>query len=190
MQFSSVTFVLAEAILGELSAKVTHHPVTRYLRDHAGGSDAQTDAITVDDGRLRKWKRNYRQSVDQDVLGRFHQGFDRQAHGAVARTQNIDPIDLDGINNTDSPSDFEITDQFAIDFLAQFRRELFGIVQATMTEFFGENHRSRDNWTRQRTATGFVNSGNAQDADCAEFFLVTKSAAPIHPPKSLADLRE
>jgi hypothetical protein len=128
MQFGSVTFVLAETILRELSAKVTHHAIPRYLGDHAGGSDAQADAITIDDCGLRKWKRNYGQSVDQNVLGRFDQGFDRQTHGAVARAQNIDPIDLDGINNTDSPSDFEITNEFAIDFLAQFRRELFGIV--------------------------------------------------------------
>src|SRR6266705_4842778 len=113
MQFSSVAFVLAEAILGELSAKVTHQPVARDLGDDAGGSDAQADAITVDDSRLRKWKRYHRQTVDQRVIGRFDQGFDRQAHGAVARAQNVDPIDLDGINNPDSPSEFGISDQFA-----------------------------------------------------------------------------
>jgi hypothetical protein len=118
MQFGSVTFVLAEAILGKLSAKVTHHPIACDLGDDAGGSDAQADAIAVDDGRLRKWKRDHRQPVDQDVVGRFDQGFDRQAHGAVARAQNVDPIDLDGINNTNSPSDFGMRDEFAIDFLA------------------------------------------------------------------------
>ena len=118
MQFSSVTFVLAETILWKPRAKVTHHPVACDLGDYAGGSDAQADAITVDDCGLRKRKRDYRQPVDQDVVGRFDQGFDRQAHGAVARAQNVDPIDLDGINNTDSPSDFGIGDQFAIDFLA------------------------------------------------------------------------
>jgi len=118
MQFGSITFMLAETILWKLRAKVTHHPVARDLGDHAGGSDAQADAITVDDGRLRKRKWDHRQSVDQDVLRRLEQGFDRQAHGAVTRAQNIDAIDLDGINNTDSPSDFGIRDQFAIDFLA------------------------------------------------------------------------
>jgi len=118
MQFSSVTFVLGEAILGELSAKVTHQPVARHLGDDAGGSDAQANAIAVDDGRLRKWKRDHRQPVDQDVVGRFDQGFDRQAHGAVARAQDVDPIDLDGTNNTNSPSDFGMRDEFAIDFLA------------------------------------------------------------------------
>jgi hypothetical protein len=64
MQFSSVAFVLAEAILRELSAKVTHQPVACDLGDDAGGSDAQADAITVDDSRLRKWKRYHRQTVD------------------------------------------------------------------------------------------------------------------------------
>ena len=148
MQFGSVTFVLAEAILGELRTKVTHDAVARDLGDDAGGSDAKTDAITIDNRRLRKWKMDYRQPVDQDVLGRLNQGFDRQAHGAVTRAQNVDPIDLDGINNTDSPSQFGISDQFAIDFLAQFRRKLFGVIQATMTKFFGENDCRRDDWTR------------------------------------------
>jgi hypothetical protein len=188
MQFSSVTFVLAEAILWELSAKVTHHPVARDLGDDAGGSDAQADAIAVDDGRLRKWKRDDRQPIDQDMVWRFNQGFDGQAHGTLARAQNIDPIDLDGINNADSPSDFGIRDQFVIDLFAQFRRELFGIVQAAMTEFLGENDCGRDDRARQRTAAGFVNPGNARDSNGAEFFLVAKSAAPIgHRQKLSAD---
>jgi hypothetical protein len=59
-----------------------------------------------------------------------------------------------------------------------------------MPEFFRENHCGRNHWTRQRTAARFVDPGNARDSDGAEFFLVTKSAAPIHPLKSLADLRE
>jgi hypothetical protein len=77
--------VLAEAILGELRTKVTHDAIARHLGDHAGGSDAQADAITVDDGRLRKRKWNHRQPVNQNMLGRLNQGFDRLSHGAVAR---------------------------------------------------------------------------------------------------------
>jgi len=58
VQLGSVTFVLAEAILRELGAKVTHHPVPRDLGDHASSSNAQTDAVAVDDGRLRNRERN------------------------------------------------------------------------------------------------------------------------------------
>jgi hypothetical protein len=118
MQFGAVTFMLAERILRKLPAKVTHHSVARDLGDYAGSSDAQADAITIDNRRLRKWKRDHREPVDQDVVGRFDQGFDRQAHGTVARAQNVYSIDLHGIDNADSPSDFGMSDQFAIDFLA------------------------------------------------------------------------
>jgi hypothetical protein len=190
MQFGSVTFMLAEAILGELSAKVTHHTVARDLGDDAGGSDAQADAIAVDDGRLRKWKRDHRQPVDQNVFGLFDQGFDRQAHRLMARAQNIDAIDLDGIDRANCPSDFRIGRQIRINFLAQFRRKLFGIVQATMTKFLRKDYSSGDNWTRQGTTPSFVNPGDLRDAGGAEFFFVTKSASPIHLRKSLADLRD
>ena len=60
MQFCSVTFVLAETILRKLGAEVTHDPVSRDLRDHACGGNAQADAIAVDNCCLRKWKRNDR----------------------------------------------------------------------------------------------------------------------------------
>ena len=69
VQLGSVTFMLSEAILREPCAKVTHHPVARYLGDHAGRCDAQTDAVALNDGRLRKWKRNDGKSIDQNVIG-------------------------------------------------------------------------------------------------------------------------
>ena len=94
VQFGSVTFVLAEAILRELSAEVTHHPVTRDLRDHARGRDAQTDAITIDDGRLRQRKWNHGQAIDQNVLWRLEQSLNCRAHGAVARAQDVDSINF------------------------------------------------------------------------------------------------
>jgi hypothetical protein len=118
MQFGSVTFVLAERILRKLRAKVTHHSIARDLGDDAGGSDAQADAITIDDCRLWKRKRDYGQTVDQDMIGWLHECFDRQSHGAMARAQNVDPINLHGIDSAYSPSDFRIRDQFAMDFLA------------------------------------------------------------------------
>src|SRR5262249_61134546 len=101
MQLGSVTFVLFEAIVRELRAKVTHHSVARHLGDHAGGGDAQTDAVPIDDGSLRKWKRNDRQSINQDMLWRVEQCRDSQAHCPVTRNQNVDSINLDGNNYAD-----------------------------------------------------------------------------------------
>jgi hypothetical protein len=128
MQLSSITLVLTEAILRELRAKVTHHPVARHLGDHAGGGDAQTDAVPIDDGSLRDRKRNDRQPIDQDVIRPVHQRTDRQAHRSMAGAQDVDAIDLHRINNADRPSDLGIGHQLQVNFLAQFRRKLFGIV--------------------------------------------------------------
>ena len=118
MQFCSVTFVLAETILRELRAKVTHDPVAGDLRDNACRGDAQADAIAIDNCRLRKWKRNHRQTINQNVVRRFEQRFNREAHRTVARAQDVNPVDLNRIDNADGPSDFGIRNQLAIDFFA------------------------------------------------------------------------
>jgi hypothetical protein len=71
MQFRAVTFVLAERILWKLRAEVTHHSIPSDLGDYAGRSDAQADAIAIDDCRLRKWKRDNREAIDQYMIGLF-----------------------------------------------------------------------------------------------------------------------
>ena len=180
MQFSSVTFVLVEAILRELRAKVTHHSVARYLGDHAGSSDAQANTVAIDDGSLRERKGNDRQPIYQDVIRRVHQGCDRQAHRSMTRSQDVNAIDLYRIDDANCPSDFGIEHQIRVNFLAQFGCKLFGIVQPTMTKFFRKDNCSGDNRTRQCPATSFINPSNPRNASCAQFFLVTKSASPAH----------
>jgi len=128
MQFGSVTFMLAEIILRKLRAKVTHHSIACDLGDHAGGSDAQADAIPVNDCTLRKWKRNNGQAVDQNMMGLFNQRSDCEAHGPMACAQNIDPVNLDRIDDAHGPCNLRITGKIDIYLLAQFRRKLFGIV--------------------------------------------------------------
>ena len=118
MQFCSVTFVLAETILRELRAKVTHDPVAGDLRDHACRSDAQADAIAIDNCRLRQWKGNHRQTINQNVVRRFEQRFDGEAHRTVARAQDVNAVNLNRIDNADRPSDIGIRNQLAIDFFA------------------------------------------------------------------------
>jgi hypothetical protein len=180
VQLGSVTFVLAEAILRELGAKVTHHPIARYLGDHARCSDAQTDAVAVNNRGLRKRKRNDWQSIDQNMIGRIDQCCDCQAHGSMARAQNVDAINLNGIDSADRPSDFGIGHQIRIDLLAQFRCKLLGIVQATVTKFFRKNYCGGYNRTRQRPPASFINPRDTHDPGAAQFFLATKSAAPAH----------
>ena len=128
MQFGAVAFMLTERILRELRAKVTHHSVACNLCDHAGGSYAQANAIPIDDCGLRTWKRDNRQPVDQNMVGRDSQPFNRHSHGPMRGAQDIDSINLHMIDNADGPGDFDVAGKIDINLLAQFRRELFRIV--------------------------------------------------------------
>jgi hypothetical protein len=49
-----------------------------------------------------------------------------------------------------------------------------------MAELFRQHRGGGDNWTGQSTAASLIDPSDASGADGAEFFLVTKSAAPIH----------
>src|SRR4029453_11646390 len=114
------------------------------------------------------------------MVRRVDQSRDPQTHRSMARTQDIDAIDLDRVDNADRPSNLGIGHQIRINLLAQFRRKLFGVVQPTMTKFFRKNHRRGHNRTCEGAAASFINTCNPRNAGSAQSFLVTKSASPAH----------
>jgi hypothetical protein len=128
MDLSAVTFMLAETIIRKIGTEVTHHSVTGNFRDHTGSGDSKAEAIAIDNGGLGNRKRNNGQAINQHVLGRPGERCNGLAHRSVSRAQNIDPVDLHGIDNTDRPTEIGIGDQVAVNFFTQLRRELFGIV--------------------------------------------------------------
>src|SRR5436309_1067828 len=69
MELSAITFMLAEVILGKVGAEVTHHSIPRDFCDYTGGGDGKAQAVAIDNGGLRKGKGNYRQAVNQHVVG-------------------------------------------------------------------------------------------------------------------------
>jgi hypothetical protein len=52
-----------------------------------------------------------------------------------------------------------------------------------MAEFLWQNHGRSYHRPGQCAATRFVNSGDTDDTERAQFFFVTKTAAPVHRPK-------
>jgi hypothetical protein len=128
MDLSAVTFMLAEAILRKMGTEVTHHSVTSNFRDHTGSGDGKAEAIAIDNSSLGNWKGNNGQAINQHMVGRAGERCNGLAHRSVSRAQNIDAVDLHGIDNTDRPTEVGVRDQVVINFLAQVRRELFGIV--------------------------------------------------------------
>jgi hypothetical protein len=128
MDLSAVTFMLAEAILRKTGAEVTHHSVTGNFRDHTGSGDGKAEAIAIDNSGLGNWKRNNGQAINQHVVRRAGERCNGLAHRCVSRAQNIDAVDLHGIDNTDRPTEVGVRDQVVMNFLAQVGRELLGIV--------------------------------------------------------------
>ncbi len=125
MQFSPITFVLAKTVFRKMRTEVPHNRVAGHLRNHTRCGDTQAVAITIDDRGLRERKWKHWQSVDKDVLRFRGKSCDREPHRFMRRAQNVDLVDLDGINNADRPAHCRVLNEVAINFLAPLGQELF-----------------------------------------------------------------
>ena len=172
--------MLAEAIFGKARAEVAHNRVARDFGNHAGRGNAQAEAIAIDNCGLRKRKGENGQAVDEHMVGAESQGFEGDAHRFVRRAQDIDRVDLNGIDNSDRPRDRAVADQFVIDLFTPLGKKLLGVVQPAMPKLFGENDRSRYDGTGQRAATRFVNAGDRRDTKSAQSAFMPETTATIH----------
>jgi len=148
VQFRAVAFVLAETIFRKTRAEVAHNRIASDFRDHGGRRDAEAVAIAIDDRGLRQRKGKHRQAIDENVLRLKGEGGNRRAHRFMGRAQDVDHVDLDGIDDADRPRDGAVRDEIAIDFFAFLRQKLFRIVQLPVPEFLRENNRSGYDWSR------------------------------------------
>ena len=163
MEFGAVTLVLAETIFRETRAEVAHNRIARDLGDDARRRDAQAVAIAVYYCRLRERERKNRKPVDEDMLRLHGQGGDGRAHSFVSSAQDIDRVDLNGIDYAHRPCNGVVTHQVVVNFLALFRQELLGIVELPVFEFFRENNGGGYDWARERAAPGFVDTSDGGD---------------------------
>ena len=62
------------------------------------------------------------------MLGRPADPVERGSHRFVGRAQNIDLIDLEGVDHTDAPNNVVARHQLVVDFLAQLGQELFRVL--------------------------------------------------------------
>jgi hypothetical protein len=160
VEFRAVTLVLAEAILRETRAEVAHNRISRHLRDYARGRDAQAVAITVDDRRLRQRKWENRQAVDKDVLRLSDESRDCDSHCLMARSQNVDRVDLDRIDNADGPRDSIVRDKIVVNRFAFLGQQLLRVVQLPVLEFLWKNYRGGDNGPGERATAGLIDPGD------------------------------
>ena len=124
VQFRAVAFVLAETIFRETRAEVAHNRVAGDFRDDARGGDGEAVAIAVDDRGLRQGKGEHRQAVDQDMLRLKGETGEGESHRLVGRAQNIERVDLDRVDDADSPGDRVVREKILVNFFAFFRQKL------------------------------------------------------------------
>ena len=167
MQFRAVAFVLAEAILGKAGAEVAHNCVARDFGDYTGRGDAQAEAIAIDDRGLWEWEREDGKSVDENMVGPEIQTADGGTHRRVSGAQDIDRVNLHGVDNTDGPRDRLVVNELAVDFFAAFGEELLRIVQPAMPEFFGEDDGGRYDRPGERAAARFIHARDRGDTQRA-----------------------
>lgn len=180
MQFRAVAFVLAEAILRETRAEVAHNRVARDLRDDAGGRDAEAVAIAVDDRRLRQRERKNWEAINEDVLGLQGKRIERGTHCLMGGAQDIDRVDLHGIDHADRPENGSVRREVLVNLLALFRQELLRIVQPPVFEFLRENDRRGYDRTGQGAAARFIDAGDRGDTEGAEFAFMPEATASVH----------
>lgn len=181
VQLRAVTFVLAEAILRKTRAEIAHDHIARDLRDDARSRDTEAEAIAIDDRRLRKREGEHGQAINERVIGLRAERGNGSTHRFVGRAQNVDFINLRGIDNADGPDDRAVPRDLAVDFFAPLGEKLLRIVEATMAELFRKNSGRGHDWSGKRAATSFINSGDTRETDRAQFPLVSESAAAITP---------
>jgi hypothetical protein len=104
----------------------------------------------------------------------------REAHRLVGRTQNVDRVDLNRIDDSNRPRDRAVRHQVFVDCLPFFRQELLRIVQLPVLEFLRENDGGSYNRAGKRTAPRFIDAGECRNSEGAQFALMPKTAAAIH----------
>ena len=106
-------------------------------------------------------------AVDEDMVGLESEGADGRAHRLVGGAQDIDRINLHGIDNPDRPRNRLIADEFAVNLFAAFGEELLRIVEPAMPEFFRENDRCGYDRPGQRASPRLIHAGDRGDTQGA-----------------------
>ena len=88
----------------------------------------------------------------------------RLLHRQMRGTEDIDPINLDLVDQRHRPTNSSMSREFLIKHLAPGSGQLFGIIQSRAGKTLGQDHRSGRDRTGERPATRLVHPHDIHDA--------------------------
>ena len=151
-----------------------HHPVARHLGDDRGGGDRAALGVAVDDRFRRPLPARSRIAVDQHPGGFESQCLNRAGHRQHPRPVDVDLIDFLDRSHADAPR--RAFDEFRVDRLALFERQILRIVDPARKFVAVEDTGGGDHRPRQRRAPRLVDAGER----LREFELELEGTVPGH----------
>ena len=177
MHLSTISHILFKPILRKLLGKLAHQAVATHLRDDAGDSNGNHFAIALDDSFMGKGEIRNPQSIYQAMVN-FQRMFllecrDSSSHGIVRGAKDIFAIDLLRIGKHLGPEHAAVFENFLEQDFAFFFGNFLGIIDPVAAETIRQNHRCHRHRTRERPATGLIDTANHLHAPFSGSSLVT-----------------
>jgi hypothetical protein len=168
--------MLGKTILRKEPVALEHHAVALDFGNDAGCRDAEAYAITADQRCLRAWETRDRKAIDKGVGRTGRELFDHGANPKVRGAENIQAVDFLRGDRDGCPTNFGIACDLAVESLAGFRGEFFGVIEATQNKVRREDDRAHDDRTGERSTTGLIDACDRFEAQRREAMLVNKGA--------------
>ena len=164
-----VAFMFVETVLRPGLVQCQHLCIALDLGEDRGGADFGDAGIALDDGGCRHVDIRAAVAIDEDMLRRHGQLFHRLFHGQHGGLQDVDAVDLPGIDADHAPGDGAVAYLYGKRFTA-FCTELFGIGQACNGLIPVQYDRGGDHVADQRATAGFIDT-RQQTLYGGQFFL-------------------
>lgn len=161
---------------------VIHDPVTRDLCQDACGGDAETDAVTPDEGRLNNGNPFGRKSVDKGMKRRMatiFQSLQSPPHGQMGRPEDVQTADFLRACLGYEIENIRVRGEGVMEFHAPLMGEFLGIIQSLQAKPLRKDDCGGDNGSCQRPSARLIHTRHGSNPPGVKFLLVEKRRAPF-----------
>ena len=173
---SSIALMLRKTVIGVKRVPLDHQAIPRDLRNHARGRDAVTQSVATHERGLRNGKGVDGKPIDQHVLHHDPQRSHGAPHRLMRGAQDIDAIDLLGLQDRHRPREVFAGHQLFEDLLALQLGELLRVVQLCDPDLLGHHYSGRDYRPSKWTAPRFIDPRYKTQTSRAKFSFVREVA--------------